>query len=74
MPKAAGEQRYGSALSAAEKLAADTSLTDDEKRTFLATLSGVCLVSDGFIPFRDNIDHNIVGRSIGLCLVFSFRH
>lgn len=32
-------------------------LTDDEKRDWLARLHGVSLVSDGFIPFRDNIDH-----------------
>jgi len=32
-------------------------LGDDEKRAFLAELDGVSLVSDGFIPFRDNIDH-----------------
>jgi AICAR transformylase/IMP cyclohydrolase PurH len=32
-------------------------LTEDEKRTWIAQLSGVSLVSDGFIPFRDNIDH-----------------
>ena len=27
-----------------------------EKREFLATIDGVSLVSDGFIPFRDNVD------------------
>ncbi len=32
-------------------------LTEAEKRSFLATIRGVSLVSDGFIPFRDNIDH-----------------
>jgi phosphoribosylaminoimidazolecarboxamide formyltransferase/IMP cyclohydrolase len=32
-------------------------LTEDEKREWLARLDGVSLVSDGFIPFRDNIDH-----------------
>lgn len=32
-------------------------LTDHEKREFLAKVSEVCMVSDGFIPFRDNIDH-----------------
>jgi phosphoribosylaminoimidazolecarboxamide formyltransferase/IMP cyclohydrolase len=32
-------------------------LVDGEKREFLRTVSGVSLVSDGFIPFRDNIDH-----------------
>jgi phosphoribosylaminoimidazolecarboxamide formyltransferase/IMP cyclohydrolase len=32
-------------------------LTEAEKREFLAAVSEVCMVSDGFIPFRDNIDH-----------------
>jgi phosphoribosylaminoimidazolecarboxamide formyltransferase/IMP cyclohydrolase len=32
-------------------------LTDDERREWIAGLDGVSLVSDGFIPFRDNIDH-----------------
>ena len=32
-------------------------LTDDDKRAWMARLRGVSLVSDGFIPFRDNIDH-----------------
>ena len=32
-------------------------LGDGERREWLAGLDGVCLVSDGFIPFRDNIDH-----------------
>jgi phosphoribosylaminoimidazolecarboxamide formyltransferase/IMP cyclohydrolase len=32
-------------------------LTDAEKAAFLRQISGVSLVSDGFIPFRDNIDH-----------------
>jgi AICAR transformylase/IMP cyclohydrolase PurH len=32
-------------------------LTEDEKREWLCRLDGVSLVSDGFIPFRDNIDH-----------------
>jgi phosphoribosylaminoimidazolecarboxamide formyltransferase/IMP cyclohydrolase len=32
-------------------------LDDDEKRAWLGQLSGVSMVSDGFIPFRDNIDH-----------------
>ena len=32
-------------------------LTDDERRAWLAQVDGVSLVSDGFIPFRDNIDH-----------------
>lgn len=32
-------------------------LRDDERREGLQQISGVSLVSDGFIPFRDNIDH-----------------
>ena len=31
-------------------------LSDDEKRAWIDKLDGVSLVSDGFIPFRDNID------------------
>jgi AICAR transformylase/IMP cyclohydrolase PurH len=32
-------------------------LTADEKAEFLQRIRGVGMVSDGFIPFRDNIDH-----------------
>ena len=32
-------------------------LDADERRDWLARLDGVSLVSDGFIPFRDNVDH-----------------
>jgi phosphoribosylaminoimidazolecarboxamide formyltransferase/IMP cyclohydrolase len=32
-------------------------LTEAEKRAWLDEVRGVSLVSDGFIPFRDNIDH-----------------
>jgi phosphoribosylaminoimidazolecarboxamide formyltransferase/IMP cyclohydrolase len=32
-------------------------LSDDERRAWIARLDGVSLVSDGFIPFRDNVDH-----------------
>jgi len=32
-------------------------LTEEERRSWLARLDGVSLASDGFIPFRDNIDH-----------------
>lgn len=32
-------------------------LTLEEKRDYLQAITGVALVSDGFIPFRDNIDH-----------------
>ena len=34
-----------------------TALTDDEKRDWLGRVSGVSLTSDGFLPFRDNVDH-----------------
>jgi phosphoribosylaminoimidazolecarboxamide formyltransferase/IMP cyclohydrolase len=32
-------------------------LTSSEKSDYLSKLSGASLASDGFIPFRDNIDH-----------------
>jgi AICAR transformylase/IMP cyclohydrolase PurH len=32
-------------------------LLADERRSWLERLDGVSLVSDGFLPFRDNIDH-----------------
>jgi phosphoribosylaminoimidazolecarboxamide formyltransferase/IMP cyclohydrolase len=32
-------------------------LSADEKAEWMAELTGVSLASDGFIPFRDNIDH-----------------
>jgi len=32
-------------------------LTAEEKAEYLSGVTGVSLVSDGFIPFRDNIDH-----------------
>lgn len=32
-------------------------LTDQEKREWVAALRGVSLTSDGFLPFRDNVDH-----------------
>ncbi len=32
-------------------------LGPDDRRAWVSRLEGVCLVSDGFIPFRDNIDH-----------------
>jgi phosphoribosylaminoimidazolecarboxamide formyltransferase/IMP cyclohydrolase len=41
-----------------EALAMDLDpLTADEKHDFLQQVTGVSMVSDGFIPFRDNIDH-----------------
>jgi len=33
-------------------------LRDDEKKEWMGRLTGVSLVSDGFIPFRDNVDHS----------------
>ncbi len=38
----------------------------DEKRDWLARIDGVSLVSDGFIPFRDNIDH---AQRHGVCYI-----
>ena len=32
-------------------------LREDERREWVGRMSGVSMVSDGFIPFRDNIDH-----------------
>ena len=32
-------------------------LSNDEKGEFLTTINGVCLASDAFFPFRDNIDN-----------------
>jgi phosphoribosylaminoimidazolecarboxamide formyltransferase/IMP cyclohydrolase len=32
-------------------------LSDEDKRQWMAQLDNVALVSDGFFPFRDNIDH-----------------
>ena len=32
-------------------------LSEEEKGEWLSRLGGVSLVSDGFIPFRDNIEH-----------------
>lgn len=32
-------------------------LTAEEKREWIAGMTGVSMVSDGFLPFRDNIDH-----------------
>jgi phosphoribosylaminoimidazolecarboxamide formyltransferase/IMP cyclohydrolase len=50
-------------LTAHERVALDEALaspaqalTDEERREHLSTVRGVSLVSDGFIPFRDNID------------------
>ena len=34
-----------------------TPLTDEERADWLARQDGVSLVSDGFLPFRDNVDH-----------------
>ena len=32
-------------------------LSDPERQDWIARLDGVAMISDGFIPFRDNIDH-----------------
>jgi phosphoribosylaminoimidazolecarboxamide formyltransferase/IMP cyclohydrolase len=32
-------------------------LREDERKEWIRSLRGVSLVSDGFIPFRDNVDH-----------------
>ena len=32
-------------------------LAEDERASWVADLDGVALASDGFIPFRDNVDH-----------------
>ncbi len=34
-------------------------LTPDEKAEWLSRVDGVSLVSDGYIPFRDNVDHAV---------------
>lgn len=51
-------------LTASERAALDQALEEpcellgeEERRDWLVKLDGVSLVSDGFIPFRDNIDH-----------------
>ena len=51
-------------LTSSEQAAFDAALTapalalsSAEKHAFLSNVSGVSLVSDGFIPFRDNVDH-----------------
>jgi phosphoribosylaminoimidazolecarboxamide formyltransferase / IMP cyclohydrolase len=36
---------------------ADPVLRPDERAGWLAGLRDVCLISDGYLPFRDNIDH-----------------
>ena len=50
-------------------------LSEEEKKAWLAQLSGVGLCSDAFFPFRDGIDHaarygvsfiSQVSRSVGL--------
>jgi AICAR transformylase/IMP cyclohydrolase PurH len=46
------ERELGAALAGPLEL-----LTGEERRAWLARMSGVSLVSDGFIPFRDNIEH-----------------
>ena len=48
---ASEQAAFAAATTAAEPLGAD------ERAQWLAGLTGVSLVSDGFIPFRDNVDH-----------------
>ncbi len=53
-----GDLTEGEASALSEALTQPlTLLTEDEKREWITQLDGVSLVSDGFIPFRDNIDH-----------------
>jgi phosphoribosylaminoimidazolecarboxamide formyltransferase/IMP cyclohydrolase len=53
-----GDLTRGEEAALREALAAPAApLSDEERRAWLARLDGVSLVSDGFIPFRDNIDH-----------------
>ena len=47
----------GAAAARATGLRDHDLLTDDERSEWLSKLDGVSLISDGFIPFRDNIDH-----------------
>ena len=47
----AEERAFAEAAPNAERL------TEQERADWLAGLTGVSLVSDGFIPFRDNVDH-----------------
>merc|ERR1739844_505343 len=42
-----------------DKPEAITSLSVDEKKTFLEGLDGVAISSDAFFPFRDSIDHAV---------------
>jgi AICAR transformylase/IMP cyclohydrolase PurH len=49
---ASEERELGKALAGPLEL-----LTGDERRAWLARMTSVSLVSDGFIPFRDNIEH-----------------
>ena len=34
-------------------------VSPDERRDFLNRFDGICLSSDAFIPFRDNIDRRL---------------
>ena len=53
-----GDLTAGEEASFRDALSGELSLlTDDERKEWLARLDGVSLASDGFIPFRDNIDH-----------------
>jgi len=53
--------RFGPAIRRQERINAqidfiDNHLGSDERETWLATLTDVAFASDGFLPFRDNVD------------------
>ena len=50
----AEEKALGEALAQPLEL-----LSAEEKASWIKGLDGVSLVSDGFIPFRDNVDHAV---------------
>ena len=54
-----GDMTTGERLAFAEAVAgaSPSPLTHAERRDWIAQLHGVSLASDGFIPFRDNVDH-----------------
>ena len=53
-----GDLTAGEEAAFRDALSGELSLhTDEDRREWLAKLDGVSLASDGFIPFRDNLDH-----------------
>lgn len=53
-----GDLTRGETAALAEALeAAPEPLSPEERAAWLSRMDGVCLVSDAFLPFRDNIDH-----------------